>query len=248
MNILPIQEHFYRFCVLKKERNKETLKGKIVCRLFSYCLGVCVHGRIWKLRSFHKHTALKYFSQVWPHSHCAFMWVNVSVWALASAGEIYSTKQARETDKEQKGGGEGWRIESCLTFMKLIFSALSNKTWTELSIFLASWRRSLSCRTCLEFSWQNFDRDFSSTFRAFPRSSSRSCCIFWYFRRTSCFSWSILSCTQRTQTAVYSTVQIHLYLQTFMLALKKLVVNIHSTFTLLGTPVHNAHLCSRPII
>lgn len=54
-----------------------------------------------------KHTVLKYFSQVWPHSHCAFMWVNVSVWALASAGEIYSTEQARETDKEQKEGG-GW--------------------------------------------------------------------------------------------------------------------------------------------
>lgn len=35
------------------------------------------------------------------------MCVNVSVWALASAGEIYSTEQAREIDKEQKGGGAG---------------------------------------------------------------------------------------------------------------------------------------------
>lgn len=95
--------------------------------------------------------------------------------------------------------GLGDRKETCLTFMKLIFSALSNKTWTELSIFLASWRRSLSCKTCLEFSWQNFDRDFSSTFRAFPRSSSRSCCIFWYCKRTSCFSWSTLSYTKHTQ-------------------------------------------------
>lgn len=140
------------------------------------------------------------------------MWVNVTMWALASAGEIYSTEQARETDKGKKRRwGLREREERCLTFMKLIFSALSNKTWTELSIFLASWRRSLSCRTCLEFSWQNFDHDFSSTFRAFPRSSSRSCCIFWYCKRTSCFSWSTLSCTQHTQKAVTKQTHAVLY-------------------------------------
>lgn len=73
-------------------------------------------------------------------------------------------------------------------------SALSETIWMELRSFLASWSFWLSCRTWVEFSWQNLVWAWSSTSSVFPKSSSSSCCIFWYCSCTSSFRCCTFSC------------------------------------------------------
>lgn len=80
------------------------------------------------------------------------------------------------------------------TFMKLMLSDLWKNVCTELRSFSASWRFSLSCRTCWEFFLIYMVKVLSSVCTVSAWFASSSACILWYWALTRSFSSDTASC------------------------------------------------------
>lgn len=120
--------------------------------------------------------------------------------------------------------GEMGRGAQVCTFMKLMPSDLWKNVCTELRSFSASWRFSLSCRTCWEFFLAYMVKVLSSICTLSAWFASSSACILWYWALTRSFSSDTASCGEprgwrqvdlqthaRTHTAIKCTVSKWIY-------------------------------------